>query len=115
MRHSVAYPMTYLPDHTRRALEHFEETTRPGANLPLPIVYERVERERTRWEYKTITLDPREEAPLAAEQLQTLGAEGWLLAGILEEPGASGIRRIHYYFVRAADEVEDAEEKKPQA
>jgi len=95
--------MAYLPDRVRRSLEHLEEGARAGATLPLPIVYERVE--RTRWEYKLLSLDLREEAPLGEEQLQPLGAEGWLLAGIVEEPSASGgVRRITYYFVRAAED-----------
>ncbi|MEO7001228.1 MAG: hypothetical protein ABI068_05470 [Ktedonobacterales bacterium] len=102
MRHSAAYPMTYLPDHARRALAHLEEAAKPGVTLPLPIVYERIA--PTRWEYKVVTRDPREEAPLDEEQLQALGAEGWLLASILEEPGPQGVRRIHYYFVRAAED-----------
>lgn len=107
MQHTTTYPMTYLPNRVRRGLEHFEESAKPGASLPLPIVYERIE--RTRWEYKIISIDLREEAPLGEEQMQPLGAEGWLLAGILEEPGASSIRRISYYFVRAA------EDEKPQS
>ncbi len=56
----------------------------------------------TRWEYRVVAVDLREEAPLDAARLNDLGTEGWLLAGMLEEPTRSGAApRIHYYFVRS--------------
>lgn len=72
--------------------------------LPMPIIYERVESSRQKWDYKVVTIDPREELPLGEEQLAELGAEGWLLAGILQHPSERVISRISYYFVRPAEE-----------
>ena len=70
------------------------------ATLPVPMIFE--EAPRARWEYHVVALDPREQEPLDEAQLTELGAEGWLLAAVLE--GASGRPHphIYYYFVRAA-------------
>jgi hypothetical protein len=68
---------------------------------PTPIIFE--EAPRARWEYRVVTIDPREEEPLGEERLSALGAEGWLLAGILPHPAERVVTRISYYFVRAAE------------
>ena len=68
--------------------------------LPLPIVFEAGE--RPKWEYHTVTLDPREEPPLDEAGLKELGQEGWLLAGIVGIPAGERVTRITYYFVRYA-------------
>lgn len=65
---------------------------------PTPIVFEPAD--PTRWEYRVVTLDPREESPLDAERLNALGAEGWLLATSVTLPAGQVIERIVYYFVR---------------
>jgi hypothetical protein len=67
--------------------------------LPTPVVFEPLGPQR--WEYHTISLDPREDEPLDESALNALGNDGWLLAGML--PADGGMRgRITYYFVRAA-------------
>jgi hypothetical protein len=66
---------------------------------PLPIVFEQAA--RIRWEYHVVTLDPREEEPLDAARAGELGAEGWLLASVLDLTGQPH-GRLHYHFVRAA-------------
>lgn len=70
--------------------------------LPMPIIYESAEAAPQKWDYKVVTIDPREELPLGEDRLAELGAEGWLLAGILQHPSERTISRISYYFVRAA-------------
>ena len=69
--------------------------------LPLPMVFESAP--QPKWEYHTVTLDPREQLPLDETQLNELGGEGWLLAGIAEFPGGERVTRITYYFVRFAE------------
>jgi len=72
-------------------------------NPPVPMVYEPIRRERVRWEYHVISLDPREDAPLTGTRLAELGADGWLLAGVQELPVSQSSRRVFYYFVRQAE------------
>jgi len=68
--------------------------------LHVPTVYESVPVELPRWEYQTITVDAREEGLLAAERLNELGQEGWLLIGVLDQGAAGRSSQVHYYFVR---------------
>jgi hypothetical protein len=69
--------------------------------MPVPMVYEPAT--RTAWEYRVVVIDAREEEPLTEAQAAELGAEGWLLAAVLDrtDSGRSG-GRLHYYFVRPA-------------
>src|SRR2546430_9654809 len=55
----------------------------------VPMVYERVPSEPAHWEYRVLTVDTREEDLPDAVQLNELGAQGWLLVGILNQ-GARG-------------------------
>ena len=71
-------------------------------SLSTPIVFERSEPTPQRWEYRVVTIDPREEEPLGEARLAELGAEGWLLAGLLRHGAEHALARISYYFVRAA-------------
>jgi hypothetical protein len=71
-----------------------------GPSLPTPVVFENVGPQR--YEYHTVSIDPREDEPLDESALQSLGKEGWLLAGMLQHPVASSATRILYYFVRPA-------------
>lgn len=71
-----------------------------GMPAPLPIVYEPAE--PAQWEYHVVSIDPREDEPLDETALAALGADGWLLAGILPSPAGEPKARIHYYFVRHA-------------
>lgn len=66
--------------------------------IPPPVVFERAESLRAQWEYHTVAVDLREAEPLAAEDLNALGSQGWLLAGLIEDARRS---RLHYHFVRA--------------
>jgi hypothetical protein len=68
--------------------------------IPVPVVYENVRLEPTRWEYRVLTIDTREMAVPDAATLNELGNEGWLLTGVLDLETTRGGTRIHYYFVR---------------
>jgi hypothetical protein len=70
----------------------------PRPMLPL-MVFEPAS--RPNWEYRVVTLDPREEEPLGEARLAELGAEGWLLAAVTDLTGQPR-SRLHYYFVRSA-------------
>src|SRR5260370_23177574 len=95
----------------------------------VPMVYERVPVEPVRWQYRVLTVDAREEDLPDAARLNELGAEGWLLVGVLDQratgrssidnenagtrasinrlvdQGVSGRRLfLHYYFVRKRSE-----------
>ncbi|HEU5440172.1 MAG TPA: hypothetical protein VFU88_12860 [Ktedonobacterales bacterium] len=71
----------------------------PQATPPMPIVYERAD--PPKWEYRLVTIDPREDEPLDETALAALGAEGWLLVGILQHPAGERAHLL-YHFVRAA-------------
>ena len=49
--------------------------------------------EPLRWEYKMVARDLEDEKPLSEEELDTLGAQGWELTGILAAPPTA-----YYYF-----------------
>ena len=99
------------------------------SSLHVPMVYEQVHVEPVSWEYRVLTVDAREvELPNTA-QLNELGAQGWLLVGVLEQRTMGGglqggdgqmtrdyVSRVldqerqgrsslvHYYFVRQKSE-----------
>ena len=69
--------------------------------IPAPVVFEPAEPQK--WEYRTVSVDLREDEPLDGAPLAALGVEGWLLAGILQLPSSGGASsRVTYYFVRSA-------------
>jgi len=75
----------------------------PGS-LHVPMVYEQVHVEPVNWEYRVLTIDTREvELPDTAE-LNELGAQGWLLVGILDQMTMGKSSFVHYYFVRQKSE-----------
>jgi hypothetical protein len=74
------------------------EESRSPAYIPAPMVFE--PREPQRWTYHVVRLDLREDEPLDEALLNALGAEGWLLAGMLEP--RTDRPYLYYYFVRAA-------------
>ena len=77
-------------------------STPPAPRPPVPIVFEPAA--RTAWEYRVVVIDTREEEPLTEAQAAELGAEGWLLAAVLDHtPSGRPGGRLHYYFVRAAN------------
>ena len=53
--------------------------------VPIPMVYENVRTEPARWEYRVLTIDPREEDLPTTELLNESGNQGWLLVGILDQ------------------------------
>ncbi len=68
--------------------------------LPLPMVYEDTPVVPVQWEYHVLTADTREEELPAEAQLNTLGKEGWLLVGILDQREQRENGLVYYYFVR---------------
>jgi hypothetical protein len=70
------------------------------SKLQYPMVYVDVPPKSVQWEYRTLTIDPREEALPDAALLNELGNEGWLLAEVLEQKTTAGNARVHYYFMR---------------
>lgn len=108
---------------------HLSEQKDVHSSIHVPMVYERVPAEPVRWEYRVLTVDGREEDLPDAARLNELGAEGWLLVGVLDqgvtgrssvdvenewtraeinrlvEQGATGRSSlVHYYFVRQRSE-----------
>lgn len=57
-----------------------------------PMIYVK---EPLRWEYKQVTRDLENEGPLSEAELNALGAEGWEMAGVAQQPPAA-----HFYFKR---------------
>ena len=54
-------------------------------SLHVPMVYEQLPVEPARWEYHVMIVDTREMDVPDATQLNELGAQGWLLVGILDQ------------------------------
>lgn len=97
--------MTLSIPHTtrqRRFLGLSEPPDTPAARppLPIPMIFEPPEASRAKWEYHTLVVDPREEAAPDAERLNSLGAEGWLLAVVVPVPVSPSAIHLTYYFVR---------------
>ena len=70
------------------------------STVHVPMVYETVAAPPARWEYYVLRVDPREETLPDAPQLNALGQEGWILAGMLDERVASKSPYVYYYFVK---------------
>ena len=64
---------------------HLSEQKDVHSSVHVPMVYERVPVEPVRWEYRVLTVDAREEDLPDAVRLNELGAEGWLLVGVLDQ------------------------------
>jgi hypothetical protein len=56
-----------------------------AGNLHVPMVYEQLPVEPARWEYYVMIVDTREMEVPDTAQLNELGAQGWLLVGILKQ------------------------------
>jgi hypothetical protein len=74
------------------------EPPRSPSYLPAPMVFEPAE--PPRWAYHVVRIDLREDEPLDEDTLTALGADGWLLASVVEPH--IGRPYLYYYFVRAA-------------
>jgi hypothetical protein len=68
--------------------------------LHVPMVYENVPTAVPQWEYRLVSVDPREEDLPAETALNELGAQGWMLVSVLAQSQSERDFRIHYYFVR---------------
>ena len=75
----------------------------PGS-LHVPMVYEQVYVEPVNWEYRVLTIDTREVDLPDTVQLNELGAQGWLLVGVLDQGTMGKSPFVHYYFVRQRSE-----------
>lgn len=71
--------------------------------LHIPMVYENIPSSLPSWEYRVLSVDTREEALPDEEHLNELGAQGWLLTGVLEFRQSESHVRVFYYFVRQKD------------
>jgi hypothetical protein len=67
---------------------------------PMPIIYEKVPIEQTRWEHHCLIIDPQREDVPREEELNKLGAEGWALAGVLDQSRSASQPFIYFYFIR---------------
>ena len=74
------------------------------SSIHVPMVYEKVSVEPTRWEYHVLAVDTSEQTLPTAEQLNELGKKGWVLAGMLDERATGRGNMVHFYFVRQAME-----------
>jgi hypothetical protein len=79
MNHSI------LPQHEPKKLEPVHP----------PMIYIK---ESLKWEYKQIARDLKKEGPLSEEELNALGAEGWEMSGVAQQPTVA-----YYYFKRLVD------------
>jgi hypothetical protein len=70
--------------------------------FPLPIVYDNSPIEPTHWEYHCLLIDPERETVPQEEALNKLGAEGWVLSGVLDQSRSGSRPFIYFYFVRQA-------------
>jgi len=61
-----------------------DQGNNPGG-LHVPMVYEQMPLEPVHWEYHVLTVDTREMDVPDTNQLNELGAQGWLLVGILDQ------------------------------
>jgi hypothetical protein len=70
-------------------------------SFPIPMVYESVPAPvQTHWEYHTLTVDAREEELPNTARLNELGAQGWLLVGVVDQGATGRSSLVHYYFVK---------------
>ena len=79
MNHSI------IPPHEPKQPEHVHP----------PMIYVK---ESLKWEYKQIARDLEKEGPLSEEELNALGAEGWEMSGVAQQPPVT-----YYYFKRLVD------------
>ena len=79
---------------------HFAGQNDVQPALHIPMVYENIDTDPQHWEYRVLSVDTREEALPDDARLSELGAQGWLLVGVLEPRQSEGHARVYYYFVR---------------
>ena len=79
---------------------HFAGQNDVQPALHVPMVYENIAASPSRWEYRVLSVDTREEELPGEARLGELGAEGWLLVDVLEQRQSESRSRVYYYFVR---------------
>lgn len=70
------------------------------SSVHIPMVYEDVQPAQQPWEYHVLTIDSSENALPDVAQLNELGQQGWILAGIVDERVLSRGKHVYYYFMR---------------
>ena len=60
-----------------------------------PMVYVK---ESVKWEYKQVVRDMEKESPLDEAELNVLGAQGWEMSGVAQNPPV-----VYFYFKRLAE------------
>ena len=71
------------------------------AVLHIPMVYEYTA--PPRWEYRVLTVEPAVKVLPDEDTLNTLGKDGWIMTGLLDERTSGRGTLVHYYFVRQAN------------
>ncbi len=79
---------------------HFAGQNDVQPNLYVPMVYESVPSNPPHWEYRVVSVDTREGSLPDDAYLNELGAQEWLLVGVLEQRRSESGSLVHYYFVR---------------
>jgi hypothetical protein len=87
-----------------RAVNNLSGQKDDHSTMLVPMVYEQVPVEPVHWEYKVLTVDPREVELPDAARLNELGAQGWVLVGVLDQGATGKSSKVHYYFVRQENE-----------
>ena len=70
------------------------------SSVHIPMVYEEVQPAMQPWEYHVLSIDTSEMALPDGAQLNELGQQGWIMAGIVDERAMSRGKYVHYYFMR---------------
>ena len=78
------------------------------SSLPIPMIYEQLPAPSLTWEYHELVVDLTEQALPGSEQLNALGAEGWVLVTAIEERVSERKTRVHFYFCRQSRDEENA-------
>lgn len=85
---------------TTAAFTRMTERADVRSSVHIPIVYEDVQPTMQTWEYHVLSIDASEAALPDAAQLNELGQQGWILAGIIDERATGRGRYVYYYFMR---------------
>ena len=75
-----------------KRLDLLEKPETHGFRPPMLYVYE-----GTTWEYKRLSRELAHEDLPTEEEMNTLGAKGWELAGVVSQPD-----KVHFYLKRLA-------------
>lgn len=79
---------------------HFAGQNDVHSALHVPMVYESIAASPAHWEYHILSVNLSEETLPDEARLSELGAQGWLLVGVLEPRQSEAHSRVYYYFVR---------------